>query len=150
MSQRPVPSTVVHCLNGDLLYALLRLGYAYDPRVQAALEWQVRAITGQPQVRYYKSGTAGPGFACGYNLGQPCAWGATKAMKALSAIPPDQRSSKVQRAIEAGAELLLSHDPAVADYPYAERINSGKVSIIDEPKPVSHPKRIPPHCQERR
>jgi hypothetical protein len=124
IGQRPVPSSVIHCSNGDPLYAVLRLGYAHDRRVQAALEWQVQAILGQGSVRYYKSGTSGPGFACSYNLGQRCAWGATKAMKALSAVPRDQRTPVVLRAIEAGAEFLLSRDPAAADYPYTERVNS--------------------------
>jgi hypothetical protein len=124
MSQRPVPSSVVHCLNGDILAALLRLGYLADPRIQAAVDWQVRAITGEGEVRYYKSGTSGPKFGCGYNQGQSCAWGATKALKGLLAIPSEQRSPLVQRAIEVGAEFLLSRDPAVADYPYTERVNS--------------------------
>jgi hypothetical protein len=124
MSQRPVPSSVVHCLNGDLLCALLRLGYSADPRVQAALDWQTQAITGQDGVRYYKSGTSGPGFECGYNQGQPCAWGATKVIKALASVPPQQRTPAVERAIQAGVQFLLSHDLAVADYPYTERINS--------------------------
>jgi hypothetical protein len=121
--QKPVPSGSVHCLNGNLLYALLRLGYADDPRVQTALDWQARAITGEG-IQYLKSGTNGPGFACSVNEGQPCAWGATKAMKALIAVPPDQRTPVMQRAIEAGAEFLLSRDPAVADYPYTERVSS--------------------------
>jgi hypothetical protein len=124
LSKRPVPSGVVHCLNGDVLHALFCLGYAYDPRVAAALDWQVRATTGRKKVRYYKSGTAGPGFACAYNLGQPCAWGATKTVKALCAVPPDLRTSMVERALEVGAEFLLSRDPALADYPFTERINS--------------------------
>jgi hypothetical protein len=115
---------VVHCLNGDILAALLRLGYLADPRIQAAVDWQVRAITGEGEVRYYKSGTSGPKFGCGYNQGQSCAWGATKALKGLLAIPSEQRSPLVQRAIEVGAEFLLSRDPAVADYPYTERVNS--------------------------
>jgi hypothetical protein len=121
--QKPVPSGSIHCLNGNLLHALLRLGYADDPRVQTALDWQARAITGQG-IQYLKSGTSGPGFACSVNLGQPCAWGANKAMKALIAVPPDQRSPVMQRAIEVGAEFLLSRDPAVADYPYTERVSS--------------------------
>jgi hypothetical protein len=124
MSQRPVPSSVVHCLNGDLLYALLRLGYGADPRVQAALGWQTQAITGRDGVRYYRSGTSGPGFGCGYNQGQPCAWGVTKVLKAFAAIPRQQRTPAVEQAIQAGVELLLSHDLAVADYPYTERVNS--------------------------
>jgi hypothetical protein len=103
---------------------VLRLGYAQDQRVQAALDWQARAITGQGQIRYYKSGTSGPGFACAYNERQPCAWGATKGLKALNALPRDERTSVVQHAIETGVEFLLSRDPSVADYPYTERVNS--------------------------
>lgn len=122
--QKPVPSGSVHCLNGNLSYALLNLGYADDPRVQAALDWLARAITGEGQIRYYKSGTTGPGFACSANEGQPCAWGATKAMKALIAVPPDRRTPVAQRAIEVGTEFLLSRDPAVADYPYTQRVSS--------------------------
>lgn len=123
-SQRPVPSSAVHCLNGNLLSALLRLGYSGDPRVQAALDWQVQAITGQEQIHYYPSGTNGPGFACGVNLGQPCGWGAAKAMKALLAVPPQERTPAIQHAIEVGAEFLFSRDPAVADYPYTGRVSS--------------------------
>lgn len=122
--QPPRPSGAIHCLNGNLLYALLSLGFADDPRVQAALDWQVKAIIGEGEIDYYKSGTAGPGFACGVNLGQPCGWGANKALKALSAVPLDQRTPLLQQAIHVGAEFLLSRDPAVADYPYTERVSS--------------------------
>jgi hypothetical protein len=103
---------------------LLRLGYAADPRVQAALEWQARAITGEAPIQYYPSGTSGPGFACCINLGQPCGWGAVKALKALLAVPPKQRSPLVQRSLEVGAEFLLSRNPAVADYAYTGRVSS--------------------------
>lgn len=120
----PRPSGVIHCLNGNLLYALSTLGFSDDPRVQAAYDWLVRAITGEGEISYYSSGTAGPGFACGVNLGQPCGWGAAKALKALSAIPPDQRTPSMQQAIEVGVEFLLSRDPAIADYPYTERVSS--------------------------
>jgi len=122
--QQPVPSSAIHCLNGNLLSALLRLGYVDEPRVQAALAWQVQAITGQGQIHYYESGTNAPGFACAVNLGQPCGWGATKAMKALSAVPPQRRTPAIQQAIDVGAEFLLSRDPAVADYPYTGRVSS--------------------------
>ena len=124
VNQRPVPSGALHCLNGNLLSALLHLGYSHDPRVQAALDWQVQAITGQGQIDYYPSGTNAPGFACGVNLGQPCGWGAAKAMKALLAVPPQQRTPTIRHALEVGAEFLLSRDPAVADYPYTERVSA--------------------------
>ena len=45
-------------------------------------------------------------------------------MKALLSIPPEQRTPAIQQAIEVGAEFLLSRDPAVADYPYSERVSS--------------------------
>ena len=124
MSPKPVPSSVVHCLNGDMLYALLRLGYIHDPRVQTALDWQARSVIGDNQIRYYKSGTTGPGFACVANNGQPCAWGATKVMKGLIDVPREKRTQEIQHAIELGTEFLLSRDPSVADYPYIERVNS--------------------------
>lgn len=121
---RPVPSKAVHCHNGELLYALIRLGRLDDPRVQGALGWQSGAITGVGEIRYYKSGTVGPGFACGVNLGQPCGWGATKALRGLSAIPIARRTEAIQRAIDIGVAFLLSRDPAVADYPHTERVSS--------------------------
>jgi len=91
--QKPVPSGSILCLNGNLLDALQRLGYADDARVQTALDWLARAITGE--IRYLKSGTSGPCFACSANEGQPCAWGANKAMNALLAIPPQRRTPAV-------------------------------------------------------
>lgn len=113
----PPPSAVIHCLNGNLLRALIGFGWLGDDRVQQAIEWQARAITGEGVERWYATGTSGPGFACAANEGLPCAWGAVKALLALARIPPTQRSSLVGRALRAGAEFLLSRDPAIADYP---------------------------------
>jgi len=123
-SQRPVPSYAIHCLNGNLLYALVRLGFASDPRVQAALDWQTRAITGEGEIQYFKTTTSGPGFTCAINEGQPCGWGANKALRALLAMPPQHCSPAIDRAIAASAKFLLSRDPAVADYPYTRRVSS--------------------------
>lgn len=125
MSERPVPSTVVHCLNGDPLHALLRLGWADDPRVQAALEWQVQAITGEGDVRYYRSGTPDKGFACVANGSLPCAWGAVKALKALGVTPQPLRTPQVAKAIDMGVRLLLGRDLSQADYPSSGKISSG-------------------------
>jgi hypothetical protein len=113
----PPPSGVIHCLNGNLLRALIGFGFLDDSRVQRAIDWEARAITGDGMERYYASGTSGPGFACAANEKLPCAWGAIKALLALARVPPERRQSHVQRALEAGADFLLSRDPAVADYP---------------------------------
>jgi hypothetical protein len=118
------PSGVVHCLNGNLLSSLIRLGFLDDARVQRSIEWQARAITGEDSIPYYRSGTSGPDFACGINQGQPCAWGATKALKALIWVPEAQRSPVVSRALSRGAEFLMSHNLARADYPYTQKVSS--------------------------
>lgn len=123
-NKTPAPSGVAHCLNGNLLYSMICLGYLDDPRVQQALEWQVRAITGENSFRYYQSGTSGPDFACAANEKQPCAWGATKALKALAAVPIQQRTHVMQRAIERGVQFMLRYDLTKANYPYSGKISS--------------------------
>jgi hypothetical protein len=114
---RPPNGLVLHCLNGNLLRAMLDFGLGRDERVQRAIEWQARSITGDKFTEYYTSGTTGPGFACAFNYREPCAWGAIKALRALARIPPDQRTAQVKKAIRMGAEFLLSRDPLEADYP---------------------------------
>ena len=114
----PPPSRVIHCLNGNLLRALLGFDCGDDPRVVAAVDWAARSITGQDVPRWYASGTSGPGFACGANEGQPCAWGAVKELLALARVPRSHRGALVERAIAEGVEFLLSRDPATADYPF--------------------------------
>ena len=118
LEKPPPPSSVAHCLNGNLLRALIGFGHLPDPRVRAALSWAARAITGGPDgPRFYASGTSGPGFACGANERLPCAWGATKELLGLARVPVEQRSPEVRAAIDAGVAFLFSRDPAVADYP---------------------------------
>jgi hypothetical protein len=121
------PSAFIHCLAGNLGAALIDLGLLDDGRLQRALDWQARAVTGEglacaedrdaPE-RFYKSGTCGPLFACAANSRFPCGWGAAKAMLALGKVPARHRSPVIDAAIEQGAEFLLSRDPAVADYPF--------------------------------
>jgi hypothetical protein len=122
--QSPGPSTGIHCLNGNLLAAMIDFGWLHDERVQRSIQWQALSITGEdPALTYYRSGTAGPGFCCGSNAGLPCAWGANKALLALLAVPEGERDGRVRRALDAGAEFLLSRDPAVADYPNHRRVS---------------------------
>jgi hypothetical protein len=116
-SSEPPSSTVVHCLNGNLLRALIGFGRLNDERVRRSIDWQARAITGEGEIRFYKSSTPGPGFRCAVNEGLPCGWGATKAVLGLARIPAERRLPHVQRALEAGVAFLLSRDPAKADYP---------------------------------
>jgi hypothetical protein len=125
-SMSAIPSQAILCLNGHLLAALLDLGWSRDDRVERALEWLARMVTGEgvapneekgTPLRYLKSATCGPGFRCGYNAKKPCAWGAVNVMDAFSKLPTKARTPLIQRAIDVGLEFLLSKDPAVADYP---------------------------------
>lgn len=126
------PGGMIHCLQGNLAAAMIDLGWLGDPRLITAVDWLARSITGQgiapaddrqADVRYYRSGNSGPGFLCSANNHLPCAWGAIKAMLALSKVPPEARTPAINAAIETGINFLLSTDPATADYPmgYAEK-----------------------------
>ena len=114
---RPAPSSTAHCLNGNLLRAVIGLGWLDDTRVSRAIDWQAAAITGEGMVEFHRSAVSGPGFRCGVNEGLPCAWGAVKAVLGLAAIPRERRDTRVRRALEAGVAFLLSCDPATAAYP---------------------------------
>jgi hypothetical protein len=93
-STSTAPSGTVDCLQGNLCWALLELGYG-DPRLATAFDWMARTVTGEgiapitertATVRYYAY-KCGPGFACGVNNQRPCAWGAIKVMLAFSQVP---------------------------------------------------------------
>ena len=106
----------IACLNGNLVRALLQLGYE-DERVDESLGALVEMV-------------ARDGFCCRFNPpggeqkspparmrdGLPCAWGAIKALGALGQVPPQQRSTAVEEAIEAGIGLLLDGDLVTGDY----------------------------------
>jgi hypothetical protein len=128
-SMSAIPSQAILCLNGHLLAALLDLGWLGDERVDRALDWVARMVTGEgvaptkekgAPVRYLKSGTCGPGFCCGANAKKPCAWGAVNVLLALSKVPVSARTPLIQNAIDGGVEFLLSSDPATAHYPTAD------------------------------
>jgi len=116
-------SSVVHCLNGNLLRALIRFVGIDDDRMRAAISWEARSITGDGFEGWHRWATAGPGFRCGINGGLPCAWGGIKALRGLARIPPRRRTKQVRAAIAEGTEFLLSRDPALADYPTATTIS---------------------------
>ena len=123
----PHVDSQVHCFHGNTLAALIDFGFAEDEQVRRLVDWQARAITGEDVPSWPLGRTMGPGFACGYNGGLACAWGAIKAVRALALIPPADRSPLVRRAIHQGVEFLLSRDPAVADYPAGWK---GKISPL--------------------
>lgn len=118
------PSGTVDCLQGNLCAAMLELGFN-DQRLDKALEWMARSVTGtgiarlddkQASIRYY-AGKCGPVFACGANNKLSCAWGGVKVMLAFGKLPIERRTPLIENAIEKGVEFLLGVDLAKATYP---------------------------------
>jgi hypothetical protein len=118
------PSGTADCLQGNLCWALVALGYE-DPRLENAYEWMARTVTGEglasnkepkAPLRYYAS-QCGPLFACGSNNKLPCAWGGVKVMGALGVWPEDRRTPLIDSAIQQGVAFFFSVDPATAAYP---------------------------------
>lgn len=102
-----LPKKVIPCLTGNMVYALIRLGYLDDPRVQKAIDWLVKyqkaddGIESITDLKYLKH------EAC---FGKhTCFMGVVKTLKAFSAIPAKQRSKKVNQKIEKLAEFMLIH-----------------------------------------
>lgn len=119
-------SGLIHCLQGNLCAALIDFGYLHDKRLQRALDWLARSITGEgiapstektAPAHYLRSGNSAPGFECSANNHQPCAWGAVKVLLALSKVPATQRTPVIEAALETGIAFLFSCDPATAEYP---------------------------------
>jgi hypothetical protein len=118
------PSGTIDCLQGNLCWALMELGYEH-PKLDAAYNWMARTVTGEgiepvenkrASVRYYAY-KCGPSFTCGANNQQACAWGGIKVMLAFSKLPETRRTPLITRAILQGAEFLLNGDPVKANYP---------------------------------
>jgi hypothetical protein len=122
-SMTGTPSGSIYCHAGNLIAALIDLGFQDDSRLKAATEWLARATTGEgiegkgAPFRYLKSGTCGPNFQCSANNKLPCAWGALKVLRGFHRIPGDSRSQLVRDAVDVGIQFLFSRDPAQADYP---------------------------------
>jgi hypothetical protein len=118
------PGGTIDCLQGNLCWAILELGYD-DPRLDKAFEWMARTLTGEgmasrndkhADLRYYAY-KCGPLFACGPNYGQPCAWGGCKVMLAFGKLPEARRTRLIKDAIADGVNFFLSSDPVKADWP---------------------------------
>jgi len=99
---------VIPCLTGNMVWSLIRLGCLSDPRVRRGISWITTyqrfddAIEEPPQGWPYDKATPCWGT-------HTCHMGVVKALKALSEIPPDERSEDVNRTLREGVEYMLIH-----------------------------------------
>lgn len=127
VSYNGAPGGTFDCLQGNLCRALTVMGVS-DPRITKAYEWMARTVTGEglapasersAPLRYYAY-KCGPLFACCANYGAACGWGAAKVMLAFGALPAQQRTPLIERAIQAGIDFLFSVDLLSAGYPVGD------------------------------
>jgi len=94
------------CLDGNVLYYLIRFGYLDDPHTQRTLDFQVE---------YHDDDNAG--WRCRAYPIDPdrvfpvnCYMGATKVLKALSIIPEEKRSPEVRRVILREVDNIMDNN----------------------------------------
>jgi hypothetical protein len=101
-------SKVIPCLTGNMTWALIKLGYINDHRVQASIDWIVknqRADDGdKPKLPDWDYENR---VACFSK--HTCFMGVVKSLKALSAIPKEMRSDVISRKIDELVEFILLH-----------------------------------------
>jgi hypothetical protein len=100
-------SMVIPCLTGNMVFALIRLGYGHHPRVQQAVDW----IT-----TYQRFDDAEGEVPTGWPYehlemcwgSHTCSMGIVKALKGLAELGWGH-SAEVDRTLNQGAEWLLKH-----------------------------------------
>ncbi|MEA4811032.1 MAG: hypothetical protein VB108_00495 [Anaerolineaceae bacterium] len=119
------------CLQGNMVYALLSLGMP-SARLAEQIDWLARSQTGEgiassadkkASVRY-GSGKCGPAFACTYNYGNPCAWGAIRAVMGLTRLPESERTAMAKEAIAMAVNFLLQASPEHPVWPGDKTMSS--------------------------
>jgi hypothetical protein len=124
-----LPSGVIPCLTGNMVFSLVRFGYLDDPRLQRAVDWLTTWMR-------FDDGEGEPPSGGPYDRYEMC-WGrhtchmgVVKALKGLAEIPPGRRSPAVKRTIAEGTEFLLrhhvhkrSHDLAKVSKPSWKKLN---------------------------
>lgn len=101
-------SGVIPCLTGNMVWALIRLGYLEDPRLKHGIEWIIK-------YQRFDDGTAEAPRDWPYYKRDSC-WGThtchmgvVKALKAFAEIPADKRTDEMKDLVHTGAEYMLAH-----------------------------------------
>ncbi len=97
------------CLTGNMAAALIRMGYANDPRVAKALEWLVK-------IQNRDGGWLCPYWRAHVNDKHGCFYGTICPLEAFSEVPKKNLTEEMKQTIEKGAEFLLMHRLFKADH----------------------------------
>jgi len=97
------------CLTGNMVAALIRIGYANDLRVRKALEWLVN-------IQNEDGGWLCPYWRAHIKDTHGCFYGTICPLEAFSEIGKEYLTKEMKRAIEGGAEFMLMHRLFKADH----------------------------------
>jgi hypothetical protein len=117
----PFAADLVHqmtlsCLTGNVVAALLRLGYDDDPRVWQAVDWLVR-------IQHDDGGWLCPYWKAHIRDKHSCFHGTICALEALAEVPQDRHTAAMREAAARGAEFLLMHRLYRSDHHHWRVIN---------------------------
>jgi hypothetical protein len=101
-------SGVIPCLTGNMIWALIRLGFLEDPRIRRGVDWITTYQRFDDRVRAAPKGWPYDRFEMCFGR-HTCHMGAVKALKALAEIPVNKRSKEVNETIKNGVEYMLIH-----------------------------------------
>jgi hypothetical protein len=111
-----VHQMTLSCLTGNVVAALLRLGYDDDPRLWQAVDWLV-------SIQNADGGWLCPYWKAHIRDTHSCFYGTICPLEALAEIPEDKRPPAVKEAAACGAEFLLMHHLYRADHHDFQVIN---------------------------
>lgn len=118
----------IHCLNGNLLRAMVALGFGGDPRVRAGLEHLAREVIGAGGV---------PCHIIDWSLYPTCHMSLPKVLLALASLPPAERSPAVRRAVRICVERVLAREVSVYVSPHTKEWYAHVQRSPDIPSSIS-------------
>jgi hypothetical protein len=104
------------CLTGNMAAALIRIGYANDPKVMKALAWLVK-------IQNRDGGWLCPYWRAHIKDKHGCFYGTICPLEAFSEVKKENLTEEMKKTIEKGAEFLLMHHLFKADHHGYEVIN---------------------------
>ena len=120
-------STIIYelqlsCLTGNMVSALIRLGYADDLHVQKALKWLVK-------IQNSDGGWLCPYWKAHVKDKHGCFYGTICSLEAFSEVKKENLTSEMKETIQKGAEFLLMHRLFKADHHNYKIINDNWLKL---------------------
>ena len=113
-SAQEYAASIVHeheysCLTGNMVTALIRIGYEKDPRVQKALEWLAK-------IQNTDGGWLCPYWRAHIKDKHGCFFGTICPLEAFSVTNTESLKQKMKETVEKGAQFMLLHRLFKADH----------------------------------